>query len=427
MRGTTLGVLVLGFAFGCGGGNNPGGDGPPPGDDAPPQPDSNPDIPDAPMATCTQVSGTNVGLEALPGLDSAVADMPILVTSPTGDRRLFVVNKSGIIQIYVDGAMLPTPFLDIRDNNGGPVESGGEAGLLGLAFHPDFATNHKFYVFYDTAGAASEDLAEYQVSAGDPNVADVSTARMMMSIPDQASNHNGGMLEFGSDDYLYISVGDGGPQEDPENDAQNLNSLLGKVLRIDVDGTGAGPFNAYAIPTDNPFAVSGGAPEIFMYGMRNPWRWSFDRANGNMYVGDVGQNTIEEVTVLTPAEQNGADLGWRECEGTNDHIGGSGCNTQSGVRYPPQSQHTHASGWNAVIGGQVYRGSCFPDLVGTYFYSDNGASELWAFDYSGGAAQNDHDIGISLPGSPASLHADAFGELYLTTSDTGAIRHIVAQ
>jgi glucose/arabinose dehydrogenase len=429
MRGTTLGLGLVLSSFaglaGCGGGSAadapPGGDddGPPPQIDAPPRPD-------APMATCTVNNGTTVDLEELPGLDN-LDDAPMLVTSPPDDRRLFIVNRNGVVQIYVDGAILPTPFIDVNPETNG----GGESGLLGLAFHPNYGVNRKFYLFYTTNDSiapdpeddGTHDIIEYQASVSDANVADTSTRRTLMRIPDQAGNHNGGMIEFGSDGYLYISVGDGGPQGDPEDDAGNVNeNLLGKILRIDVDDTSSGE---YGIPADNPYVVGGGLPEIYLYGMRNPWRWSFDRANGDMYVGDVGQGAYEEITVITPAQQSGANLGWNECEGLHGYNGGS-CSVPGQIN--AHAEHSHGSGFNAIIGGQVYRGTCFPALVGRYFYSDHGANELWSFTWNGTSAQNITNV-MDTPGGPASLHADAFGELYLTTADGGpaSIYRIIAR
>jgi glucose/arabinose dehydrogenase len=433
MRGTTLGLGLVLSSFaglaGCGGGSAadapPGGDddGPPPQIDAPPRPD-------APMATCTVNNGTTVDLEELPGLDN-LDDAPMLVTSPPDDRRLFIVNRNGVVQIYVDGAILPTPFIDVNPETNG----GGESGLLGLAFHPNYGLNRKFYVFYtSSSGGLTHEVVEYQASVANANVADTATLRSIISIPDQAGNHNGGMIEFGNDGYLYISVGDGGPQDDPGGDAMNVNAnLLGKILRIDIDDTSSGP---YGIPDGNPFMLGGGLPEIYLYGMRNPWRFSFDRVTGDMYVGDVGQNQYEEITVITPAQQAGADLGWSRCEGLHPH-------TTTNVGDPPQTvpgsctepgqinahaEHSHGSGFNAIIGGQVYRGTCFPALVGRYFYSDHGANELWSFTWNGTSAQNITNV-MDTPGGPASLHADAFGELYLTTADGGpaSIYRIIAR
>jgi glucose/arabinose dehydrogenase len=431
MRRTNLALCLL-ILVGCGGGDdNPAGDGPP-GDDAGDDAgDDQPPGPDAAEATCTPVNGTTVGVEALPGLNN-LDDIPLLVTSPPGDVRLFIVNRNGVIQIYVDGAILETPFLDIDTR----VDGGGEAGMLGLAFHPNFATNKKFYVYYMNNDAGWVDrISEFQITGGDDDIADPDSERILLDIPDPEPNHNGGMMEFGDDGFLYISDGDGGQQGDPEGNAQNKNRLLGKILRIDVDTMEGG--RPYGIPDDNPYADGvAGAPEVYVYGMRNPWRWSFDRGTGDMYVGDVGQSNVEEITVIPAAEIRDADLGWNHCEGRLVYDGGVNCNAPTGNRIAPVASHDRRpeeqggqeSPFNAIIGGQVYRGSCYPDLVGRYFYSDHGASELWTFVWSGGnVVEAPNQITPdNFPNGPASIHADALGELYVTTTG-GGIYRIVAE
>src|SRR5262245_49965209 len=219
-----------------------------------------------------------------------------LATSPPDDARSFVLEQNGAIRI-VDGMehLLAQPFLDLSDDAGGPVVAGGELGLLGLAFHPHYAANHRFFVFYTTRNAdAANPYADVVVEfSGTGDRADPASARMILSIPDFAANHNGGMIEFGADGLLYISTGDGGQANDPQGNGQNTGALLAKILRIDVDRG-----DPYAIPPDNPFAAGGGAPEVFVYGLRNAWRWTFDRATGDMWIGDVGQGDWEELDVL---------------------------------------------------------------------------------------------------------------------------------
>jgi glucose/arabinose dehydrogenase len=240
------------------------------------------------------------------------------------------------------------------------------------------------------------------------------------------------MLEFGSDGYLYFSDGDGGPQGDPMRNGQNTNTLLGKIMRIDVDTMEGG--RPYGIPDDNPYADGvDGAPEVFMYGLRNPWRWSFDSETGDMYIGDVGWSWVEEIHVVPAANLNNADLGWFDCEGTFDQDGDN-CNAPTANRLLPVVSHiregapgdTGNSNFNAIIGGQVYRGTCFPDLVGRYFYSDNGAGGLWSFVWSGSPVANPTEHPGDFPNGPTSIHADATGELYLTTETSGIYR-IVAE
>jgi glucose/arabinose dehydrogenase len=392
--------------------------------DGPPGPDdgggSDGPRPDAAVAACTPVNGTNVVLRRLPF--DVVSDMPLLVTSPPNDPRLFVISRDGFIYIAENEVLRPTEFIDLS----GPVASGGgndERGLLGLAFHPQYATNRKFYVFYTSTGS-DHVVDEYETMIGDPNVADPSTRRNILEVPDPATNHNGGMIEFGDDGMLYISIGDGGPQNDGLCNAQNTNSLLGKILRIDVDNVQ--PPLAYGIPSGNPFAGGGGRGEIWMIGMRNPFRWSFDRANGDIYVGDVGQNTYEEVSVVPAAMQSGANLGWPQFEGVDPFSNPNGCAAGPGTPIAPVVDYD-PGGSASVIAGQVYRGGCFPDLQGRFFYTDYYTpAGLQSFVYSGGVATDQQDnITPSFPADPTSIHADAFGELYITFG-SGQIHRIEA-
>ncbi|HEY6180469.1 MAG TPA: PQQ-dependent sugar dehydrogenase [Kofleriaceae bacterium] len=381
-------------------------------------------------APCTTTAGSTVSVRKLA---EPVGDAAMLVTAPADDGRLFVVEQRGQIRVYENEQLKPKPFLDISAASGGPVVAGGELGLLGLAFHPQYAQNGQFFVFYTTTvgGAPYADvLARYQVSNSDPNVA-APTGTIVLSIPDPFANHNGGMLEFGADGFLYIGTGDGGSAGDPQRNAQNPSALLGKILRIDVDHKASG--KQYGTPSDNPFAGGGGAPEVFILGVRNPWRWSFDRATGDMWIGDVGQDVTEELDVVKAGEQRGANLGWSAFEGAaccmtqGDKCRQAGtqqaCTTAGkmfGVDY-----RDHSTGWNAIIGGQVYRGSCYPDLVGWYFYTDNGHSGLSKARLKPDGTLEIVDLPGSFPRSPASIHADARGELFET--DTGGnVYHIEA-
>jgi glucose/arabinose dehydrogenase len=413
MLRTSIAALVL-VSAACGGGSSnsdapPGSaDGPPGGFDGPPQPDAS-------TAACVPNSGTTVTAAPVVTVD----DVPILITAPPGDRRLFIVQRSGEIDIHVDGALLPAKFMDIRDNNGGPVLAGDEQGLLGLAFHPQYATNRKFYVYFTTTrgGADYNEVAEYQTMAGNPDVADTSTFRRVLSIPDPYSNHNGGMIEFGTDGFLYISTGDGGLFNDPQENGQNPNRLLAKMLRIDVDNLTGG--RQYGIPPTNPFADGvAGAPEVYMTGLRNPWRWSFDAMTGDIYIGDVGQGAVEEINVISAANAAGADFGWDDCEGSRDfEAGGCAAPTQPNRILPVHEEVRPSAGgpspFQAIIGGQVYRGTCFPALQGRYFFSDNNASGLYSFVYAGGAATDLIEHSPTAPNRPTSIHADGFGELYV--------------
>ena len=394
-------------------------------DDAPACP------PAAALPACTTtIAGNRIALRELPRLPTGSA---MLVTSPTNDPRLFVVEQSGLIYVYENETRRTEPFLDISEN----IASGGEQGLLGLAFHPQYHCNGQFFVFYTTSNANV--VARCSVSS-DANVANP-TCMPILSVPDFAGNHNGGMIEFGDDGLLYVGTGDGGGGGDPQRTAQNPNNLLGKMLRIDVDNPSNGKM--YGIPADNPFATSGGAPEIFMLGLRNPWRWSFDRGTGDLWIGDVGQRDIEELNAIRAGEQVGKNFGWSIYEGSKCCMGEAAFNCDQGGQQAacnmngltfPQNERTHANGWISIIAGQTYRGTCHPDMVGWHYYTD----------YSGGArglhrgrltstgfeTQPVQLTTGALPGNISSIHADARGELYMTTTATtptpGRIYHLQA-
>jgi glucose/arabinose dehydrogenase len=370
--------------------------------------------PPLPPACEVPVNGTAVTFRLVPGTRFA----NLLVTSPPNDLRRFTIDQGGRIKQF-DDAGYTTTLLDISN---GDIAAGGEQGLLGLAFHPKFATNGQFFIYYTTSNANV--VARYEISATDPNVADPATATTILSIPDFASNHNGGMIEFGPDGFLYIGTGDGGGGGDPMGNGQNPNALLAKLLRIDVDKQENG--KPYGIPAGNPFAAGGGAPEVFVMGLRNPWRWSFDRMTGDIYIGDVGQDEIEELTMLPAGKAAGANLGWRMYEGQRCYDGP--CDPVNKVM--PQFEKTHAENWCSVIGGEVYRGGCYPDLVGTYFFSDYCSHELYAGKKTGTALTfempavsyiDGNGTHAGFPDAPTSLHADARGELYLT-ADAGIFR-----
>lgn len=350
-----------------------------------------------------------------------IADAAVLATSPPGDPRLFVVGQQGAIRIISAEQLLPAPFLDLSADARGPVLAGGELGLLGLAFHPAYATSGVFYVFYTTrqpGNVLRDVLARCTVSAASPDRASPGCAEVL-SIPDFATNHNGGMLEFGKDGYLYVGTGDGGGAGDPQRTAQSPDSLLGKILRLDVDHPAAGI--PYGIPADNPYAGGGGRGEIFLSGVRNPWRWTFDRETGDMWIADVGQDTVEEIDALRPARQKGADLGWSMYEG--DRCFRPPCSP--GALVFPQHTRLHSDGWVSITGGQVYRGTCYPDLVGWYFFGDYGKGAYARARLQGDDTLEVVDLDGAYPGNPASIHEDARGELYVTTT-AGTIFHIEA-
>ncbi|HEU5261791.1 MAG TPA: PQQ-dependent sugar dehydrogenase [Gemmatimonadales bacterium] len=327
---------------------------------------------------------------------------PLHLTAPAGDARLFIVEQEGRIRIVRNGLLLATPFLDLT----ALVGAGGERGLLGLAFHPNYAANGYFYVNY-TENNGDTRIERYTVSA-DPDVADVNSAKLILFVPQPYANHNGGLVLFGPDGKLYIGMGDGGSGGDPENRAQNADSLLGKLLRIDVD---AG--DPYAVPPDNPYATGGGGGrgEIWAIGLRNPWRFAFDRGAGLLYIADVGQNAWEEVNVA-PARQGGLNYGWRMMEGAHCY-NPNPCSTAGLVL--PALEYGHGSGCS-ITGGFVYRGSRWPSLVGHYFYSDYCAGWIRSFTYASGAVaqRTSWNLNVSL-GNVLSLGEDAAGELYVLT------------
>ena len=344
------------------------------------------------------------------GLQTVVEglDFPVWLTSPPGDPRLFVVEKGGRVVIIEDGTVLPTPFLDLR----GQVSGGGEQGLLSLAFHPDYSANGRFFVnFTDPAGDTR--VVEYRVSQGDPGQADAGSARVVLAIDQPFSNHNGGLVLFGPDGMLYVGMGDGGSGGDPQGNGQNLGALLGKLLRIDVDGA-----QPYAVPDDNPFADTAGArPEVWAYGLRNPWRFSFDRDTGDLYIADVGQNRVEEVNAVSGAGA-GRNYGWNVMEGTRCFEPEEGCD-RDGLTLPA-TEFDHGDGCS-VTGGYVYRGDAVTALRGTYLYSDYCSGFVRGFRFANGQATGERRFPELEPAdhSISSFGEDAEGELYILTAGGG--------
>jgi hypothetical protein len=327
---------------------------------------------------------------------------PVFLTAPRGDARLFILEQPGRVRVVENGQLLPTPFLDVAAR----ASSGGERGLLGLAFHPSYATNGFFYVnFTDRSGDTR--VERFRVSA-DRNRADAASATLVIGVAQPFSNHNGGMLAFGPDGKLYVAMGDGGSGGDPQGHGQNLNSLLGKLLRLDVD---AG--SPYAVPPDNPFVGRAGARgEIWALGLRNPWRIAFDPPSNRLYVADVGQGRLEEVSVAGDAER-GVNYGWNVMEGSACYNAAT-C-ARDGLR-PPAVEYDHSDGCS-ITGGYVYRGR-IAEIRGHYFYSDycTGFLRSVRLDADGTVAERrTWDVGPL--GNVTSFGVDGGGELYITSAN----------
>ncbi|CAN5150744.1 hypothetical protein BH20ACI1_BH20ACI1_11100 [soil metagenome] len=339
---------------------------------------------------------------------------PLLLTNAKdGSNRNFVVQQGGIIKVVQPGSTTPTNFLDIS----GKILGGGERGLLGLAFHPQFATNGYFFVNYTRAGDGATIIARYKTTDSSNALGDANSERILLTIPQPFSNHNGGMIEFGADGNLYIGMGDGGSGNDPQNNAQNTGTLLGEFLRITPDVSGNNNNPAYTIPAGNPFtgantarcdngsaAVNGNScQEIYAVGMRNPFRWSFDRGGTNqLYAGDVGQSAIEEVDIIT----NGANYGWRvyegnQCTGIDPNL----CNPNNFT--PPILQYDHSGGRCSITGGYVYRGTQATVPTGAYIYGDYCTGEIFQ------SNNNQQTVLLDTPRNIASFGEDEAGEIYV--------------
>jgi len=385
------------------------------------------------LATSSIAVAGSVDVSTRQIISSSQIGRGTFVTHAPGDfTRLFIVAKAGIIRIYnlKTGTLLSTPFLSItgvvRDNS-------NEQGLLGLAFHPDYQENGYFYVNF-TNNSNDTEIRRYSVTA-DPNVATTAGSLEILTIDQPFTNHNGGWMGFGPDEYLYISTGDGGSACDPGQRSQDVtDQLLGKMLRIDIDATGFGV--NYDIPPDNPFAGGPGDDEIWAYGLRNAWRCSFDRATGDLYIADVGQGVREEINVQPFDSAGGENYGW-DCEegflcASSSGCGAGACDCGSPSLTPPVDDYSHSGGNCSVTGGYVYRGCAIPSEVGNYFFSDYCSGQIWSWKWDGAGGTTDfanRTSDLDPPGGSSisfitSFGEDAWGEMYIM-EDGGELWQIV--
>ncbi len=359
-----------------------------------------------PLDPCTETAGSAPSGVSLQPVATGLR-RPVGIASPPNDAsRLFVVSQDGHIQIIENGLVMPNPFLDLRAR----TNAVQERGLLGLVFHPDFALNGTFFVNYTNEEDANV-ISRWRVS-DDPSTADADSEEIILVIEQPSVIHNAGQLAFGPDGFIYIGVGDGGPGGDPSRTAQDLSQLLGKILRIDVDSA-----RPYAIPDDNPFVgIEGARAEIWSYGFRNPWRFSFDRETGEMYIADVGETGREEVTVQ-PTGCGGLNFGWSIFEGTLCRLR-MDCGLADLV--PPTLEYDRAGQGASITGGFVYRGCAIPELRGTYFYADFVQGFVRSFVFVGGEVLDERDWtdelipeGEVAIGRISSFGEDANGEMYI--------------
>jgi glucose/arabinose dehydrogenase len=373
-------------------------------------------IPSPTATTAVRFDPQGVRLTTSVVVDGLTA--PVDVTSARdGSGRLFVVEQAGRIRVVKDGHSSATPFLDITDR----IASGGERGLLGLAFHPGFPSDPRFFVDY-TDRDGNTVVSEFRVPEATPDQADPASERVLLHIHQPFANHNGGGVAFGNDGMLYISAGDGGSGGDPQGNGQNLDTLLAKILRIDVDTPpGAAP---YVVPADNPFVGRSDArPEIWLTGLRNPWRMRFDRATGDLWIGDVGQNLWEEID-LARAGTGGLDYGWNTMEGFHCFNPTSGCD-QTGLTLPV-AEYGHDAGC-AVIGGVVVRDHRQPRMDGGYLFSDSCSGSLWMLDpVTGPDGRSEASIVGETGASASAINDDEDGTVYLTDLVSGRLLRISA-
>jgi glucose/arabinose dehydrogenase len=352
--------------------------------------------------------------------------MPVTVTNADdGTGRIFIVEQDGQIRILINGTILPTPFLDISDL----VSCCGEQGLLSLAFHPDYTTNGFFYVDY-TDNDGNTVVARYTVSENDPNVADPDSAQTVLTQVQPFSNHNGGQLAFGPNGYLYIAFGDGGSGGDPQDNGQNLETWLGKILRVDINGDDfpGDPHRNYAVPPDNPFVNDPEAlDEIWAYGVRNPWRCTFDRVTGDFFIADVGQGNWEEIDFQPAASTGGENYGWDVLEGMHcfEDVPPGSCNDfLNGGSTLPVLEYNHSLGC-AVTGGYRYRGQLYPQLNGIYFYSDLCSGIIWGAVQQDGRWKSEQLLASGL--TVTTFGEDETREVYVADYGAGTLYRIVGE
>ncbi len=324
-----------------------------------------------------------------------------------GSGRLFIVERAGDIRILQRGQLLVKPFLDIQTE---VLSWGVEQGLLGLAFHPDYGSNGEFFINYIDLNGNTV-IARFHVSGNDPNQADPTTEVDLMHVNQPYPNHNGGGLAFGPDGFLYIGLGDGGSEGDPQRTGQNLQTLLGKMLRIDVNQG-----NPYSIPPDNPYISGGGLPEIWASGLRNPWRFSFDRLTGDLFIADVGQDRWEEVNFVPVGMEGGLNFGWSYYEGLHVYYD----QPPAGVIFTfPVTEYSHALGC-AVTGGGVYRGTAYPDWQGVYFYGDYCTGTVWGLIHTGENTWQSKEL-FSTGAKITTFGTDEAGNIYLADYRSGTL------
>jgi glucose/arabinose dehydrogenase len=355
-------------------------------------------------------------ISAADAFPSLKFSLPVDIRQAPGDTgRFFVVEQAGTIRVFENTKSAQTSgiFLDIKIK----VQAGGERGLLGLAFHPDFQNNGYFFVNYTAPNPLRTVIARYKATTAASNQADPQSEVLLLTFNQPYENHNGGAIQFGQDGLLYIATGDGGSGGDPQNNAQNLKSYLGKILRVNVDATDK---RNYGIPSDNPYAANneGFLPEIYASGLRNPWRISFDTGTGRLFVGDVGQNKREEIDIIT----KGGNYGWRLKEGIDCYNPSSNCNAAGLIG--PIHDYSQENGDRSITGGYVYRGKALPELAGKYVYGDYVSGRIWALEMDGDN-KKDNSVLLEKQGNISSFGQDAAGEIYFLNYVEGKVRKLV--